>query len=321
MAGTQQQLWHGVAVSWDQAAGGDFCEAELGAGSWPSSSLRHSLSTHVPSLAPLCSCPSCWAQPWLSHSAQPQQGLRFGQPQAPRHSSLHPAGRECHPLPPVLSHPAARFHLCDAWQCHVLGCPADTDLSWLPTRRRFYQTISVLQIVRWNAQGSECTSTLHKLSNGVTPSAAVSRGTSQCMFSRTGLWLPSLQEYTVWKKWLLFLQHIWLRILCCRWCCHETCGYSFALHYLFLIFFFPERHLQQVGENDLNSISPPEGPAFQNKAWNFIQDSIHCILSCVVMKDLWPFGTKEAVMNPCLLTMDWSLLHFRSWVISISLAR
>lgn len=131
----------------------------------PGFCLSHGVGTPVPSLAPLCSCPAglgVWAAPG-PHSTR----------WAPGHSSSAWQGGNA----TVLPHPAA----CNAWQGHGLGCPAHSDLRGLPIRRRFYRTIGVLQIVRWNPSGSEYTGTPHKLSNGVSPSAAVSRGTSPCM--------------------------------------------------------------------------------------------------------------------------------------------
>lgn len=213
MAGTQQQLWHGVAVNWDQAAGEDFCEAELGASSaetqkWclclvphPGSCLSHGVGTPVPSLAPLCSCP-----------AAPAAGLSLGQVSSADGDFIK--------------------HRCFA------DCQTDC------IRQRIHQP---------TAQAEEWCFTEH---------SSFQRHLSVHVLKNRTLAAKLARIYPVWKKWLLFSQHVWLRILCCRWCCHKTCGYSFALHYLFLIFFFPERHLQQVGVNDLNSRSPPKSPAF-----------------------------------------------------------
>lgn len=97
------------------------------------------------SLAPLCSCPAAPAA-GLSlgrvTSAGSQQGLRVWA--APGSCSSSAAGREGMPPLVLLPHPAAHPSL----QCLTVpcaGCPAHTEL-----RRRFYQAISVLQLVRWN---------------------------------------------------------------------------------------------------------------------------------------------------------------------------
>lgn len=167
VAGTQHQLRYGAAVTCDQAAREDFCEPELGDASsgtqkqclclvsLPGSCLSYAIGTRVASLTHCCSCPAALAAGLslgLVTSVRTQQGIRaLGWPRLPTvthppsspstgTAGLNPAGRYCHPLPPARFPSPSSPSICVMpWQCHVPGCPTDTDQRWLPIRLRFYK--------------------------------------------------------------------------------------------------------------------------------------------------------------------------------------
>lgn len=147
------------------------------------------------------------------------------------------------------------------WQHHVLGCPADTDRRWLPIRLQFYK----------NSVFFRLSDGIHKAANMLAHCTRRSTAfhwvqqfpeapSSVCFKEQDIAYQPCKNTLRVKEIAIVVTAHLVKDPLCCR-------GFKspvvtlFAFHHLFFIFCFPERHLPQMGENDLDSVSPPKDTA------------------------------------------------------------